>query len=117
MNAAVKREPQIVAIVEDERISANRRRRDAPATIRRDDSPLVCDVFSVKEILEANARHDRYYGWSKRWPTIFTNRRRLPETTLPDDRPQIAAEVNHLSAFSNSAPPAISESSRLWKCL
>ena len=87
MNAAVKREPQIIAIVEDERISANRRRRDAPATIRRDDSPLVCDVFSAEEIRLANIQHDLKYGWSKRWPTIYTNRRRLPETAPPDDRP------------------------------
>jgi hypothetical protein len=86
MNAARKLEPEIVALVEDEIVTALRRRPHTPL-IRRDDGPLVCDVFSVEEIHEANMRHDRIYGWSKRWPTIYTNRRRLPETALPDDRP------------------------------
>lgn len=39
-------------------------------------------VFTPEEILEANRRHDRYYGWSFEFPSLYTNLARLPETTL-----------------------------------
>lgn len=39
-------------------------------------------AFSEQEILAANRRHDRYYGWSFEWPGIYANALRLPETTV-----------------------------------
>jgi hypothetical protein len=87
MNAAAKREPEIVSIAGAEITTALRRRRDSRPAFRDIEPPLVCDVFTVEEIHAANMRHDLKYGWSKRWPTIYTNRLRLPETALPDDRP------------------------------
>ena len=39
-------------------------------------------VFSAEEILAANRRHDRQYGWSFLWPAVFTNNARLPETVV-----------------------------------
>lgn len=39
-------------------------------------------VFSTEGILEANRRHDRHYGWSFEFPSLYTNLARLPETTI-----------------------------------
>jgi len=46
-----------------------------------DEVPYVVDVYPLCDILSANVRHDRHYGWSNRWPRDFTNQRRFPETT------------------------------------
>ena len=46
------------------------------------DAPLVCEVFTEREILDANRRHDERYGWSARFPKCYFNPRRLPETVI-----------------------------------
>ena len=51
------------------------------------DAPLVCEVFSEKEILAANHLHDIRYGWSYLLPNCYTNPRRLPETVIGEPWP------------------------------
>jgi hypothetical protein len=47
---------------------------------QRQETPLMVGAFTVQEILDANRRHDLQYGWNSRFPTIYTNAFRLPET-------------------------------------
>jgi hypothetical protein len=47
---------------------------------KQEDVPLNTAVFTEKEILELNLRHDRFYGWSYEWKTLYTNYRRFPKT-------------------------------------
>jgi hypothetical protein len=39
-------------------------------------------AFTALQIAQANDRHDRAYGWSKDWPSLYTNPFRLPESFL-----------------------------------
>ena len=46
--------------------------------------PSGSGVFTDEELREANARHDRYYGWSPSCPNAYTNLDRFPETVIGD---------------------------------
>jgi hypothetical protein len=39
-------------------------------------------AFTALEIEQANARHDRENGWSREWPSLYTNPFRLQESVL-----------------------------------
>ena len=39
-------------------------------------------AFTALEIEQANARHDRLYGWTREWANLYTNPFRLPESVL-----------------------------------
>jgi hypothetical protein len=39
-------------------------------------------AFTALEVEQANERHDRDYGWSREWPSLYTNRFRLTETVV-----------------------------------
>jgi hypothetical protein len=39
-------------------------------------------AFTALEIEQANARHDRDYGWSRESSNVYTNPFRLPESVL-----------------------------------
>lgn len=47
---------------------------------RHDDVPLEVGAYTVDEIVAANRRHDRVYGWSPLFPMTYSNRRRMPES-------------------------------------
>ena len=45
-------------------------------------APTDSGAFTALEIEQANERHDRDYGWSREWPSLYTNRFRLPESVI-----------------------------------
>jgi hypothetical protein len=54
-------------------------------------------AFTALEIEQANARHDRDYGWSREWPSLYTNRFRLTESVIGDpfeERPVFNEAIN-----------------------
>ena len=52
-----------------------------------DEEPYRTDAYSLADIVAANERHDRAYGWSYLCATCYTNLLRFPEsTTLPVGR-------------------------------
>ena len=50
----------------------------------KNDVPLEVGIFTSQDILEANRRHDRQYGWSLQQPNSYTNLARFPETVTGD---------------------------------
>ena len=47
---------------------------------KREDYPLVVSAFCVEDILEANRKHDSFYGWSYVFPNLYMNQFRFPES-------------------------------------
>lgn len=49
-------------------------------TNRNDATPICVGAYSVEEIQVMNWEHDRRYGFSFAFPTLYSNVLRLPET-------------------------------------
>jgi len=47
---------------------------------RQDDGPIIVGAYSVEEIKAFNAAHDRKYGWSVYFSSLYSNLQRHPET-------------------------------------
>jgi hypothetical protein len=49
-------------------------------------------AFTALEVEQANARHDRDYGWSREWASLYTNPFRLPESVLGEPFEEVVEE-------------------------